>query len=426
MALQTSGAISLSDVATEFSASAPYGLKSFYRGGSLVPDTAANASVPTSGAIKLKDFYGASSFSLSVSSISLSPNKVRVKGPSTTWGTTTISVTATLSAVNNSGSTLNYDVTVDGVDQSQDISIANNASSGSVNIDVSVDENTAADVFSIGVSGETPTADLTYYSCKYRYEYEYDETYTGVIGYLWTGTFNYRNANSCRNSSCDCQTYNYCQNSACGQTTTCTQFGVQSNQAAAAGFPGCQNFTLAQCQAAGFTDCQTCCLASSTTTNSCRTSGCGCQTYAICQSGSNCGWGSTISSTAYTNSGPYQTEQESVEGNNLGQFWNSGCRSSSPGSCNQDTAVQQYWNVGATQGAAQYGTSTRTVTGETGDGVDGGNTEYITTVEGVPIIQDIQAKSNYVANSFALTAGVASSSNDGACPTNGVSNGVLQ
>ena len=85
MALQSSGAIKLSDVATEFSATTPYALKDFYRGGTLVPDTAANAGVPTSGSIQLKDFYGAASFSLSISGALHDPENDPVPFTTNTW-----------------------------------------------------------------------------------------------------------------------------------------------------------------------------------------------------------------------------------------------------------------------------------------------------------------------------------------------------
>lgn len=58
MPLQTSGPISLGDIATEFGGAAPHSLSEYYRGGGLVPDTAANAGIPTSGPISLSDFYG--------------------------------------------------------------------------------------------------------------------------------------------------------------------------------------------------------------------------------------------------------------------------------------------------------------------------------------------------------------------------------
>lgn len=57
MALQSSGQIKLSEVASEFGDSAPHSMSEFYRNGSLVGSN--NSSVPTSGEIQLGDFYGA-------------------------------------------------------------------------------------------------------------------------------------------------------------------------------------------------------------------------------------------------------------------------------------------------------------------------------------------------------------------------------
>lgn len=57
MALQSSGAISLADLATEFGDSAPHSMSEFYAGGGLVGTN--NASVPSSGAISLSNFYNA-------------------------------------------------------------------------------------------------------------------------------------------------------------------------------------------------------------------------------------------------------------------------------------------------------------------------------------------------------------------------------
>lgn len=61
MALQSTGAISLNDVQTEFGGSNPIGINEYYRGGSNVPDTPANSSIPTSGTIAMDDFYGGDS-----------------------------------------------------------------------------------------------------------------------------------------------------------------------------------------------------------------------------------------------------------------------------------------------------------------------------------------------------------------------------
>lgn len=62
MTVPGTGPVGLSsDVATEFSDTAPHGMQEFYRGGSLVADTPANAAVPTSGQINLLSTRGASS-----------------------------------------------------------------------------------------------------------------------------------------------------------------------------------------------------------------------------------------------------------------------------------------------------------------------------------------------------------------------------
>jgi len=67
MALQSSGAISLSDIQTEFGGTNPISMSEYYRGGSFVTDN--NTGVPTSGEIDLADFYGATNqFSYTFSS----------------------------------------------------------------------------------------------------------------------------------------------------------------------------------------------------------------------------------------------------------------------------------------------------------------------------------------------------------------------
>ena len=57
MALQSSGAISLNNIAAEFGGSTPHQLSEYYRNGGLV--TSNNTNVPTSGTIDFADFYGA-------------------------------------------------------------------------------------------------------------------------------------------------------------------------------------------------------------------------------------------------------------------------------------------------------------------------------------------------------------------------------
>jgi hypothetical protein len=60
MALQSSGAISLADVAGEFGGSTPHSLSEYYRGGSFVGSFV--TAVPASGAISLSDFYGTENY----------------------------------------------------------------------------------------------------------------------------------------------------------------------------------------------------------------------------------------------------------------------------------------------------------------------------------------------------------------------------
>ena len=57
MPLQTSGAISLSQIQSEFGGSNPIALSEYYRNGSYVNSNSSN--IPTSGQIKFSDFYGA-------------------------------------------------------------------------------------------------------------------------------------------------------------------------------------------------------------------------------------------------------------------------------------------------------------------------------------------------------------------------------
>ena len=66
MALQTSGTISLNDIAGEFGAvnGTPHSLSEYYRGGGAVPNSTANNSIPTSGQISFSQFYGGANISV--------------------------------------------------------------------------------------------------------------------------------------------------------------------------------------------------------------------------------------------------------------------------------------------------------------------------------------------------------------------------
>lgn len=70
MTLQTSGAISLSDIQTEFGGTNPISLNEYYRGGSNIPSSVTD--VPASGAIQLDDFYGTQSALIAATNVTVS------------------------------------------------------------------------------------------------------------------------------------------------------------------------------------------------------------------------------------------------------------------------------------------------------------------------------------------------------------------
>jgi hypothetical protein len=57
MALQASGRIKLSEIATQFGGSSPHKLSEYYRGGSQVDDTTINANIAASGKQKIQNYY---------------------------------------------------------------------------------------------------------------------------------------------------------------------------------------------------------------------------------------------------------------------------------------------------------------------------------------------------------------------------------
>lgn len=80
MALPTSGPISLSMIRTEFGVSGTVSMSQLYRGGGIVPNTPANAAVPTSGTIKVSNLYGAEKVSLSVTATDIYNSVFRGSG----------------------------------------------------------------------------------------------------------------------------------------------------------------------------------------------------------------------------------------------------------------------------------------------------------------------------------------------------------
>lgn len=83
MALQSSGAIKLSEIQTEFGGTNPVSLSEYYSGGSFVPS--GTSGVPASGAVSVGDFYGASNqYSFSIASNAVSAD-IRALAVSDGW-----------------------------------------------------------------------------------------------------------------------------------------------------------------------------------------------------------------------------------------------------------------------------------------------------------------------------------------------------
>lgn len=65
MAIKSSGSLSFSDIRKEFGGPTPASLGNYYRGGYWVPNGwAGNNNIPTSGAIRFSDFYGAANITI--------------------------------------------------------------------------------------------------------------------------------------------------------------------------------------------------------------------------------------------------------------------------------------------------------------------------------------------------------------------------
>jgi hypothetical protein len=81
MTIAASGAISLTDLQTEFGGPTPIALQNYYRGGTYVTDVAQNAAVPTSGAISLLSFYGTTREVVSILDVTVSDDQPSPRQP---------------------------------------------------------------------------------------------------------------------------------------------------------------------------------------------------------------------------------------------------------------------------------------------------------------------------------------------------------
>lgn len=106
MAFKGSGSVKVSEIRNHFGGSASDKFSEYYRGGTYVPDTTPNASIPTSGTIKVSDFYSSSNavvtcpnksytkvdLKTATASVTLHANKTitGVDGTSGSWGNSEI------------------------------------------------------------------------------------------------------------------------------------------------------------------------------------------------------------------------------------------------------------------------------------------------------------------------------------------------
>jgi hypothetical protein len=115
MALPPSGTLSLANIQTEFGGTNPISLSEYYRNGGLVPNAAQNASIPTSGAISIGNFYGSTNriaISLTLSSSAYNYDVYANRGGSYVAGISDITVTVAPGVYIGSTSTGTYAMTV--------------------------------------------------------------------------------------------------------------------------------------------------------------------------------------------------------------------------------------------------------------------------------------------------------------------------
>jgi hypothetical protein len=88
-------AISINTIVAEFGGTAPHAISEYYRGGGLVPNTPANAAIPTSGTIALGNFYGAVNkaiYTLTIAADTQNYDVYANRGPSYVAGDSDITV----------------------------------------------------------------------------------------------------------------------------------------------------------------------------------------------------------------------------------------------------------------------------------------------------------------------------------------------
>lgn len=132
MAVPAGPQIKLSDVAAEFSDTAPFQMSEFYRGGAKVPNVPGNAAVAASGALGLQSFKGTQNRSTLALEIPASTQNYDVftnanPSPSYVAGTTDVTLTIPAPVIVGSSSTGTYALSVpNGFTSGDTVTIVNN------------------------------------------------------------------------------------------------------------------------------------------------------------------------------------------------------------------------------------------------------------------------------------------------------------
>ena len=149
MAIPSSGEIKISEIATEFGDTAPNQMSEYYRGGGLVPNTPANAAVPTSGQIAVANFYGAQNRSSVPLTISANTQNYNVytqasASPSYVAGATDITLTIQPGVLVGSSSTGTYALNIPSDFTAGDtVTVVNNGCAGQYGVSAIVHVNGA-------------------------------------------------------------------------------------------------------------------------------------------------------------------------------------------------------------------------------------------------------------------------------------------
>lgn len=135
MALPSSGTITWEMIRAEFGGGYPIYMSQYYRGGGLVPNTAANAAIPTSGPIYASHFYGASATTLTISvpTFTISTYNSYVPPPTQTISTSSsVNFQTNGSITHSNGSTSWGSPNATGLGNGYEIFATNAGSSGTI------------------------------------------------------------------------------------------------------------------------------------------------------------------------------------------------------------------------------------------------------------------------------------------------------